>query len=55
MSRLNWAMRTGNGHMAEQIRMLLNDYQTEVNRRQQKILDDLASKNNNFSGIIDIK
>jgi len=35
--------------------MLIDDYQAEVTRRQQKVLEELSEKNNKFDGIIDIK
>jgi hypothetical protein len=35
--------------------MLIDDYQIEVTRRQQKVLEELLEKNSKFDGIIDIK
>jgi hypothetical protein len=35
--------------------MILEDYTEESNRRQRKVLEDLAQKNSKFDGIIDIK
>jgi hypothetical protein len=35
--------------------MLLEDFNAESVRRNQKILDEMQEKNNKFSGIIDIK
>jgi hypothetical protein len=53
--RLTQSYRFGNYDLVGQIHMMLEDYQEEANRRQRKLLDDLAQKNNKFDGIIDIK
>lgn len=53
--KLNQAYRFGQASMVGQIQMILQDYQGEIMRRQQKMLDDLLAKNNKFDGIIDIK
>jgi hypothetical protein len=45
----------GNYALAGQCHMLLEDYNAESIRRNQKILDEMAEKNNKFNGIIDIK
>lgn len=55
MQRLNQAYRFGNGSLVYQLQMLLEDYTNEVNRRNQKQLDELMKKNNNFKDIIDVK
>ena len=51
--KLNQAYRMGNNSLVNQISMLLEDYRSEMARRQQKLLDD-ANKNANFKNIIDI-
>lgn len=43
----------GNGHLMNQVAMVLEDYRVELSARQQKILDD-ANKKANFKNIIDI-
>ena len=53
VKRMLQAQRTGNGSLIHQIAMLLEDYRSELARRQQKILDD-ANKNPSFKNIIDI-
>jgi hypothetical protein len=53
--KLNQAYRFGQASMVGQIQMILQDYQGEIMRRQQKMLDDLLAKNDKFDGIIDIK
>lgn len=54
-SRLTQSYRTGNGQMVYQIQMLMDDYQQELSRRQQKLLNDMLGKSDKFSGIIDVK
>lgn len=49
------ANRTGTWQVMSQMQMLMEDYKNEINRRQQKLLDEVNSKNNNFKNIIDIK
>ena len=41
--------------MVQQVQKIMEDYQVEITRRQQKILEDMLNKNDKFSGIIDIK
>ena len=53
VKRMLQAQRMGNGSLVNQVGMLLEDYRVELNKRQQKILDD-ANKNANFKNIIDI-
>lgn len=51
--RILIAQRMGNGHLMNQVAMVLEDYRVELSARQQKILDD-ANKKANFKNIIDI-
>lgn len=53
--RLTQSYKFANYELAGQVHMLLDDYQAELNRRNQKMLDDLAARNDKFDGIIDIK
>ena len=55
ITRLNHAYRYGQTQMVQQVQMIMEDYQSEITRRQQKILEDTLNKNDKFSGIIDIK
>ena len=55
VTRLTHAYRYGQTQMVQQVQMIMEDYQSEINRRQQKVLDDMLNKNDKFSGIIDIK
>lgn len=54
-TKLQQSYRFGNYEMSGQIHMMLDDYNAEANRRHQKLLDEMASKNNKFNDIIDIK
>ena len=53
--RLTQSYRLGNYELVGQIHMLLDDYNNESQRRHQKLLDEMANKNKQFDGIIDIK
>jgi hypothetical protein len=54
-TKLTQAYKMGNYALAGQCHMLLEDFNAESVRRNQKILDEMQEKNNKFSGIIDIK
>jgi len=54
-AKLTQSYRFGNYALAGQVHQLLEDYQAEVDRRQQKNLMELAAKNSQFDKIIDIK
>jgi len=45
--------RMGDYNLINQLSMIMDDYQQEIIKRQQKIFDD-ANKNANFKNIIDI-
>lgn len=49
------AQRVGSWALMGQAAMIIEDYKMEISRRQQKLLDDINNKNNNFKNIIDIK
>ena len=54
-NKLSAAYRMGNANMVNQIQMIMEDYQSEIMRRQQKAYQDLVSKGNMFDGIIKVK
>jgi hypothetical protein len=54
-NRMTFAYRMGHGDMIGQIQLLLGDYDLEIQRRNQKMLDDLQKNNKNFKDKIDIK
>jgi hypothetical protein len=53
-NRLVFAGRTGNPDLAQQVQLVLDDYNTEVQRRNQKILDDSAKNGKDLTDKIDI-
>lgn len=53
VKKMTQAQRLGSGSLMNQLGMLLEDYKSEISRRQQQILAD-ANKNANFKNIIDI-
>lgn len=54
-NRMMFAYRMGHGDVIGQIQMLVGDYEMEIQRRNQKMLDDLQKNNKNFKDKIDIK
>lgn len=52
--KLIQAQRYGNPGIVNQLRMILTDYQYELEQRNRKIIEDAEKQNNNFKGIIDI-
>ena len=53
--KLTQSFRFGQSELSNQIQMVLGDYQNEAAARNQKIMQDLESKNKNFKNIIDIQ
>lgn len=53
-NRLMFSYRSGYSDMVGQLQMIIGDYEMEIQRRNQKILDDLQSRNKNFGNIINI-
>jgi len=54
VQRLNQSYHMGSG-LVGQLQMLLDDYNAEIQRRNQQLLDEMAKKSKNFKDIIDIK
>ena len=54
-NKLNTAYRMSNPALVQQIQMMLEDYQLEVSRRQQKAYDEMMNKGGMFDGIIKVK
>jgi hypothetical protein len=54
-NRMTFAYRMGHGDIIGQIQLLLGDYDMEIQKRNQKMLDDLQKNNKNFKDKIDIK
>lgn len=53
--RITMAYRWGNADMVAQLQLLLQDYQEELNTRNQKALAEMESKSKTFKNIIDIQ
>lgn len=53
--RVSQAYRLGYGDALNQLRMLMDDYQGEINRRSAKALEDLQNKSKQFKNIIDVQ
>jgi hypothetical protein len=54
-NRMTFAYRMGQGEIIGQIQLLLGDYDMEIQKRNQKMLDDMNRNNPNFKDKIDIK
>ena len=54
-NRITFAYRMGQGEIISQIQLLLGDYDMEIQKRNQKMLDDMQKNNKNFKDKIDIK
>jgi hypothetical protein len=54
VKRVHQAYRMGMGDAVQQLNMILEDYQAEINKRNDKMLSDMAEKSAEFKHIIDI-
>lgn len=55
IQRLTQAYRIGPRSIVGQIQMLLEDYNAEIQQRNQKQLEEMMKKSKGMSGIIDIQ
>jgi adenylate kinase len=55
MKRITFAYRTGSSDMVYQLQLLQEDYQAEVQRRNQKALEEMEKNSKQFKNIIDIQ
>ena len=53
-NRMTFVYRTGNTDLVEQLSMLINDYDIEIQTRNQKLMDQMAKASKNFGNIINI-
>jgi len=53
-SRLAFVYRMGNADLVGQLSMLINDYDIEIQIRNQKLMDQMAKASKNFGNIINI-
>lgn len=55
VKRMTLAYRWGNADMVQQLQMLQQDYQTEIQVRGQKALEEMQKNSKQFKNIIDIQ
>ena len=55
VARLNQAYRMGPYSVIGQLQMILDDYNVEIQRRNQKILAELNKKGKDLDGLINIQ
>jgi hypothetical protein len=55
LKRITYAYQIGQPDMVQQLQMLLQDYQSEIQVRNQKALADMEKNSKNFKNIIDIQ
>lgn len=55
VQKLNQAYRFGPSGVIPQMQALLNDYQAEMSRRQDKQMEDMQKSSKQFKNIIDIQ
>ena len=53
-NRMMFAYRMGHSDMIGQIQLLIGDYEMEIQRRNQKMLDDMNKNGKNFADKINI-
>ena len=53
-NRLMFSYRMGHGEMVAQINMLIQDYDAEIQVRNQRMLEELSKNNKNFDDKINI-
>ena len=54
MQKLNQAYGMGNQMLINQLNMVMESYQDELNKRNKKMFDDLAGKDDKWKDLIDI-
>jgi hypothetical protein len=55
MRRITFAYRTGSTDMVYQLQLLQEDYQTEIQLRSRKALEEMEKNSKQFKNIIDIQ
>ena len=55
IKRISISYRMGHADMVYQLQLLLQDYQTEMNQRNRKALEEMEKSSKNFKNIIDIQ
>ncbi len=55
LNKITMAYRWGKPDMVQQLQMMLDDYQQEINLRNQRQLEEMQKNSKNFKNIIDIQ
>ena len=55
MTKMNQAYRFGPVSIIPQMQMVMEDYRTEMDKRNRKTMEEMESKGDKFKGLIDIK
>jgi len=55
LNRITYAYRIGQADMIQQLQLLMEDYQNELQIRNQKTLAEMEKNSKNFKNIIDIQ
>ena len=55
LKRITYAYQIGQPDMVQQLQMLMEDYQNEINLRNQKLMADMEKQSKQFKNIIDIQ
>ena len=53
-NRLSFSYRIGNPDLIMQLNLLLEDYDSEIRARNQRLMDQMAKNSKNFGNIINI-
>ena len=54
-SKMNQAYRLGYGDAVHQMQMIFDDYKYELDKRNQKLMDEMVAKTGKYKNIIDIQ
>ena len=55
MAKYNQAFRFGPTSVIPQMQMILENYKSEMDTRNRKLMEEMEAKSDKFKGIIDIK
>lgn len=55
LNKITMSYRWGKPDMVQQLQMMLDDYQQEINLRNQRQLEEMQKNSKNFKNIIDIQ
>jgi len=55
LKKITMAYRWGNADLVQQLQMIMEDYQTELNDRNRRQLEEMQKNSKQFKNIIDIQ